>query len=99
MIPPSQILSWKERLIVGFAVRFCRIQSDTLIYLCRDLGLQAGKIRFLIEFYYEKSASEAKFLALSSPAWGEKSKQMLQLNEEGFAYLEDQKNQTKKRKL
>jgi hypothetical protein len=96
MIHPSELVGIKNRMTVEFAVKILNIRVDTFVYLCRDLNIEVSNIKFLIKYYYKLDEKEAKWIAFSSSAWGDKAAEMVKLNEQGFDYLVELSKEQKK---
>ncbi|MDQ6437878.1 hypothetical protein RB623_27810 [Mesorhizobium sp. LHD-90] len=48
-----------------------RVNPETFVYQCRDLGYGMGETMLLLMRFYQLDGREAKSISFLSPAWGE----------------------------
>ena len=85
-----------QRALLFVLVRVFGTRVDTLVYVCRDIGLDRGLTTYLLRRLYKIDHAAAKRLSFLSPAWGEKAvKENLELHEQLFKWLEAEAKQAK----
>lgn len=84
-------LSSRQRLVIFLAVRVIRSRPDSLVYICRDIGLDMSVTTYVLQGMYGMPHSNAKMLAFQSPAWGpEKVEATTELHDRLWEWVEDE---------
>jgi hypothetical protein len=82
-------LSPRQRFVVFLAVRIIRARPDSLVYICRDIGLDMSLTTYVLQSMYRMPHGNAKMLAFQSPAWGrEKVEATIELHERLWEWAE-----------
>jgi hypothetical protein len=88
-----------QRTLLFVLVKVLRTPPDTLVYVCRDIGLDRSSTTYLLSWLYKIRHGEAKQFSFLSPAWGQKAvKENLELHEQLFEWLKAEAKQVKQEK-
>lgn len=68
---PAAFSSRRQRIRLHLAARIIRLEPDSFVYCCRDIGFNSYQTTRLLQFYYRMEYGTAKRLSLLSPAWGQ----------------------------